>query len=75
MPALPVLKASEVIRALERAGWSQVKARGGHRQFTHPQKAGRITIPFHGNRDIEPWLLRRILGQAGLKVEEFLTLL
>lgn len=75
MPKLPVLRAGEVIRTLDKDGWVQTKSKGGHRQLRHPHKPGRITIPVHGGKDVEPWLLHHIIRQAGLTVEEFLKLL
>ena len=72
---LKPLKPEEVIRALGRDGWYSVKSKGGHRNLRHPSKPGRVTIPVHGGRELDVWLLHRIIAQAGLKVEEFERLL
>jgi len=34
-----------IIKALKRDGWLEVKQGGSHRQFKHPTKKGRVTIP------------------------------
>jgi len=32
---------------VEADGWYRVTAKGGHRQYEHPDKAGRVTIAGH----------------------------
>lgn len=45
-PCYPaIMKVSEILRMLESNGWRLVATRGSHRQFKHPSKAGRVTIP------------------------------
>ncbi|MBM3470908.1 MAG: type II toxin-antitoxin system HicA family toxin [Armatimonadetes bacterium] len=57
MPKPPVLKPREVVAILERLGFVEVRRRGSHRQYRHPD--GRwTTVPFHSGRDISPLLLR-----------------
>jgi predicted RNA binding protein YcfA (HicA-like mRNA interferase family) len=60
------LKVKEAILLIERDGWYQVKARGGHRQYKHPVKTGRVTIPGKGSDDLHPKTAKSILQQAGL---------
>ena len=72
MPRLPVLKPREVVRALERLGFVEVRQRGAHRQFRHPDGRG-TTVPFHSGRDIAPPLLRQIIKDIGVTQEEFLN--
>ncbi|MGC2414884.1 MAG: type II toxin-antitoxin system HicA family toxin [Stellaceae bacterium] len=62
------MKAREVIRALEADGWREVRARGSHRQFRHPTKAGLVTIAVHGGRDLKARDLASIERQSGLKL-------
>lgn len=52
---------------IERDGWFQVKSRGGHRQFKHPWKSGRVTIAGHAGDDLAPGTFNSVLKQAGLK--------
>jgi predicted RNA binding protein YcfA (HicA-like mRNA interferase family) len=71
VPRPPVLKPREVVAILERLGFTEARQRGSHRQYRHPD--GRATtVPFHGNRDISPILLRQIARDIGLTVEQFL---
>jgi predicted RNA binding protein YcfA (HicA-like mRNA interferase family) len=67
----PVLKPREVVSILERLGFVEVRQRGSHKQYRHPD--GRCTtVPFHAGRDVSPLLLRQIVKDIGLSVEEFL---
>jgi predicted RNA binding protein YcfA (HicA-like mRNA interferase family) len=70
---VPVLKPREVVALLQVHGFSEVRQRGSHKQFRHPD--GRCTtVPFHGSRDISPTLLRKIARDIRLTVEELLAL-
>jgi predicted RNA binding protein YcfA (HicA-like mRNA interferase family) len=70
---LPVLKPREVIAALEKLGFAQVRQRGSHRQFRHPD--GRVTtVPDHRGRDISPNLLRKILDDIHVDADDFLKI-
>ena len=70
-PAIPVLKPREIVRLLEKLGFGEVRQRGSHKQFRHPD--GRATtVPFHKGRDVSPILLRQITKDIGLTIEEFL---
>jgi predicted RNA binding protein YcfA (HicA-like mRNA interferase family) len=46
-------------------GWFEVAQVGSHKQFKHPSKAGRVTVP-HQKRDIPPGTLESIEKQAGI---------
>jgi len=71
MGDIPVLKPAEVATLLERLGFVQVRQRGSHKQFRHPD--GRATtVPFHKGRDISPILLRQIARDIGMDVTELL---
>jgi predicted RNA binding protein YcfA (HicA-like mRNA interferase family) len=39
------VKVSEVVRLLQEDGWQLVATRGSDRQFRHPAKRGRVTVP------------------------------
>jgi predicted RNA binding protein YcfA (HicA-like mRNA interferase family) len=72
MPKLPILKPQEVVARLEALGFVEVRQRGSHKQFRHPD--GRCTtVPFHKGRDISPPLLRKIARDIGLSAEELVS--
>ena len=71
MPGIPVLKPREVIAILEALGFLEVRQRGSHKQFRHPDGRS-TTVPFHAGRDLSPILLRQITKDIGLTLDEFL---
>mgnify|MGYP002868637600 FL=1 len=72
MGNLPILKPREVVALLEILGFSEVRQRGSHKQFRHPD--GRCTtVPFHAGRDVSPILLQQIAKDVGLTVDELLN--
>ena len=75
MTGLPVVTPRQLIRVLERAGFSVHHVRGSHHYLRHPDKPGvLVTIPYHG-RDLKRGTLRSILRQAGISVSELADLL
>ena len=57
--------ADELINIIQADGWYEVPSTGGHRQYKHPVKQGRTTIPYHkGTMDIK--ITKSILRQASL---------
>jgi predicted RNA binding protein YcfA (HicA-like mRNA interferase family) len=39
------MKVREVIKLLEEDGWYLKATKGSHRQYKHPTKPGRVTLP------------------------------
>lgn len=72
MGTIPVLKSREVVALLLALGFQEVRQRGSHKQYRHPDGRG-TTVPFHAGRDISPTLLRKIARDIGLDVEELLA--
>ena len=74
MSVLPRVSGREAVAALIRAGYEKDRQRGSHivmRQTAPPHR--RITIPDHD--ELGKGMLRAILRQAGLTVEELKDLL
>ncbi len=62
MPKKPL----EMERIILADGWLLKNQVGSHRQYTHPEKTGKVTIPFHG-KDLPKGTEMSILKQAGLR--------
>jgi predicted RNA binding protein YcfA (HicA-like mRNA interferase family) len=75
MPPLPRITGRELARALGKLGWVVVAQKGSHAQFKHPSRGGRVTVPLHAGETIGPGLLRSILSQAGVTVEQLRAVL
>lgn len=71
MGTLPTLRPREVVVLLHDLGFAEVRQRGSHKQFRHPDGRG-TTVPFHAGRDISPTLLRKIARDIGLTAEQLL---
>ena len=61
------MNSREVLKALKDDGWYEVNQVGSHKQFKHPVKPGRVTVP-HPRRDIPMGTLRSIEKQARIKL-------
>jgi predicted RNA binding protein YcfA (HicA-like mRNA interferase family) len=61
------LKVSEILRLLEEDGWYLVATKGSHRQYKHPTKPGRVTVPSKPSRTLPVGTERSILKQAGIE--------
>jgi len=72
---LPALNARDVIRALERAGFVFDRQSGSHAVYICATNKRRTVIPIHGNRTIKKPLLRGIIDDMGISIEEFLKFL
>ncbi len=63
---MPV-KVRDAIKIVESDGWRLARVKGDHRQYTHPTKPGKVTIPGHPRDDLAPGTWQSIRRQAGLK--------
>jgi len=61
------MKVSEILRIIQDDGWFLVATRGSHRQYRHPTKTGRVTVPGKPSDDLAPGTLNSILKQSGLR--------
>jgi len=72
MPKMPRISSREVIRALERLGFEQVRQTGSHVVMKKETEEGEIgcVVPMH--RELKVGTLSGILKQAQVTVEEFI---
>lgn len=73
MGRVPPLRPREVTGILASLGFVEVRQRGSHKQFRHPDGRG-TTVPDHGGRDLAPVLIRQIAKDIGLSAEDFIAL-
>jgi predicted RNA binding protein YcfA (HicA-like mRNA interferase family) len=74
MPKLPIIKTKELIRVLEKLGFFKFHQVGSHAQFKH-KDGKRVTVPIHHGRDIDKKMLRGVINDLDITVEEFTKLL
>ena len=74
MTRLPRIKGKELIRALERAGFTVDRTRGSHVFLKHAD--GRATaVPLHSSETLGPGLLRSILRDVEMTAGQLTELL
>lgn len=71
-PRLPALTGRQVISVLERHGFVTVRQSGSHVILRHSD-GRRVTVPMHAGRDLGRGLLRQILRDASLTVDDLLV--
>ena len=70
-PRLPTLSSRQLIRILEKHGFARVRQSGSHAIFRH-NDGRRTTVPIHSQRDLGRGLLRQIMRDANLSVEDLI---
>ncbi len=75
MAKLPVISGDEAIRAFEKIGYQVVRQKGSHIRLRDDQNQRHrpLTVPKH--KELKPGLLRKLLREADISVEEFERLL
>ena len=71
MGNIPILNPQKVSSILIKLGFVEIRQKGSHKQYRHPDGRG-TTVPFHKGRDISPVLLKQITKDIDLTIEEFL---
>ncbi len=69
MAKLPRLTAREIIAVLERAGFTLARQSGSHMIYRNAT-GKRATVPFHASTTLHPKVLKSILRDADLTVED-----
>ncbi|MGA2132269.1 MAG: type II toxin-antitoxin system HicA family toxin [Bryobacteraceae bacterium] len=61
------MKVRELVRSLQDRGWIEIRSKGSHRHFKHPENPNLITVPGRDGMELAPGTLQSILKKAGLK--------
>ncbi len=61
------MNSRDVIKALEKNGWTLKRITGSHHHYVHPVRPGLVTVP-HPKRDLPKGKLQAIERQSGLKL-------
>lgn len=64
------MKCSELYRFLIKDGCYPVSQKGSHVKMRHDKKAGTIIFPDHGSQEVGKGLEKKLLKDAGLKIED-----
>jgi predicted RNA binding protein YcfA (HicA-like mRNA interferase family) len=71
MPKLPHLSGVQIIRALERLGFTQIRQSGSHVLL----RRGSVGCVVPNHKEVKVGTLAGLLRQAGVSIEEFLSAL
>lgn len=72
MSRLPMISGDEFVRAVRKVGFEMDHMEGSHMILLNPSRK-RLSVP--RQRELGRGILRRLIEQAGLSREEFLSLL
>jgi predicted RNA binding protein YcfA (HicA-like mRNA interferase family) len=72
MSKLPVISGRKCVRVLERAGFYLKRQTGSHLVLRRDEPFAQVVVPDH--KVLDRGTLRAIIRQAGLSVEEFVSL-
>jgi len=67
----PRVSAADAVLVLEKAGFFLARQSGSHKIYKNAE-GKRATVPFHSGKELHPKVLKNILRDAGLTVEDFL---
>ncbi len=67
--SLRLCSGAEAVRKFQRAGWAVARQRGSHVMMVKYGYEYTLSIPQHD--ELGPGLLRKLIRQAGIPVEEF----
>ncbi|MBL7049800.1 MAG: type II toxin-antitoxin system HicA family toxin [Nitrospira sp.] len=70
---LKLCSGAEAVRIFQKIGWTVSRQKGSHVMMTKPDYHWTLSIPQH--KELGPGLLRKLIRQAGISVEEFNSLL
>ena len=71
---LPRVSAGKVIKVLEHIGFVLVRQSGSHKIYKN-RDGKRATVPYHPGKILHPKVLKSILRDADLTVEQFKELM
>lgn len=69
-PRLPRMTAKELTSLLKRHGFRLIRSKGSHQRYYNSETNAGITVPVHTGKIIGPGLLKAILKQAGLNIDD-----
>lgn len=68
---LPRLRATKVVRILERHGFILISQRGSHQKWRHPDTGKQVIVPYHRGKELPLGTLRSIIEGSGISEEGF----
>ena len=73
MSKLPSLTGRQVVKALQKVGFTVIRQKGSHAFLRHPDRRSTV-VPLHAGETVGPGLLRKIIHDVEMTREEFRSL-
>lgn len=70
MPPFHPVPAKKMVKILLRLGFYEIRIKGSHHFFSNPITKKTTVIPIHGNEPLGPGLLKEILRDIELNVDD-----
>ena len=70
MPKLTPANSDEIVRILEKLEFVRIRQSGSHAVYHH-ENGKWVTVPMHKGKDWGKGILRKIIKDTGMTVEEF----
>jgi predicted RNA binding protein YcfA (HicA-like mRNA interferase family) len=71
---LPRVTANEMIKIVEKLGFRFSRQSGSHKIYKN-KEGKRITIAYHSGKILHPKVVKSIMVEAGISVDEFKTMI
>ncbi|MFZ3383771.1 MAG: type II toxin-antitoxin system HicA family toxin [Candidatus Methanoperedens sp.] len=71
---LPRVTANEIIKIVEKLGFRFSRQSGSHKIYKNDE-GKRVTIAYHSGKILHPKVVKSILVDAGLSVDEFMKMM
>lgn len=73
MPPLDPIKGKELVKLLTKQGFDAIRQKGSHIRLVHPSGL-KTSIPLHSGEQLGKGLLRKILRDVNISIEDFAQL-
>jgi predicted RNA binding protein YcfA (HicA-like mRNA interferase family) len=64
------VKSRQLFKLLYDHGWEEDRKKGSHVILIHKDKDFKITVPYHGSKEVKKGLLQSILKQTGIETNK-----
>ncbi len=68
---LPRLKASEVIKILQKHRFNLISQRGSHQKWRHNNTGKQVIVPYHKGKQLPLGTIKSIIEGSGIAENEF----
>jgi len=75
MPKIPIISGKKLLRVFKKHGYIKIRQKGSHVFIENPENNTSTVIPIHQNEDLGKGLIKSILNDLELSVEELIRMI